>query len=170
MKSFPESMSEYKKQLSKGDIIQAHQGLMDYFRVLRSFFENEYPDYSVPGNIYYGYMDMTYFSIIPESLKTRRLKIALVFNYEAFRFEVWLAAKNKGIQTKYWQLIKHHNWNKFHVVPETTGYDSIIENVLVDDPDFSDLDQLTEQINKKTMEFITAVEDFLTKIPNVNHP
>jgi hypothetical protein len=90
----------------------------------------------------------------------------VVFLYEAFRFEVWLAAKNKGVQTQVWNLIKDHNWNKFHVVPTTTGYDSIIEHILVDDPDFRDLDHLTEQINKGTLEFISAIEDFLTKHPN----
>ena len=131
MKSFQESMDEYKKQLKKGDIIKAHQGLMAYFGELRAYFKNTYLDYSVSSNIYYGYMDMTYFSVIPELLKRLNLKIAIVFVYDTFRFEVWLAAKNKKIQTKFWKLIKESDWNKYHVVSTTKGVDSIIECIFL---------------------------------------
>ena len=34
---------------------------------------------------------MTYFALFPASLKCRGLKVTIVFNYEAFRFEAWLA-------------------------------------------------------------------------------
>jgi hypothetical protein len=62
-------MYEYKKQLEKGAIKEAYRGLMDYFNALRLFFKNKYPDYFVSGSVYYGYMDMTYFSFTPGSLK-----------------------------------------------------------------------------------------------------
>jgi hypothetical protein len=163
MESFHEYMKEYKKQLKKGDIIKAYQGLMEYFGYLRSYFNNKYSDYSVSSSIYYGYMDMTYFSIFPESLKRRSLKIALVFVHNKFRFEVWLAAKNKKVQTKFWKLIKESDWNKYPIVSTTKGVDSIIDTILVDNPDFSDLDTLTKQIERGTLNFIKDVEGFLTK-------
>ena len=79
MGSFSEFMKEFKQQLEKGAIQEAYQGLMQYFRDLRAHFRDAYPQYPVSGSIYYGYMDMTYFSLFPESLKHRRLKIAIVF-------------------------------------------------------------------------------------------
>jgi hypothetical protein len=94
-------MIEYKKQLANGAIKQAYRGLMDYFWSLKSFFEKKYPEYT-PGGIYYGFMDMTYFPLFPKSLKQRKLKIAVVFVHETFRFEVWLAGINKNVQAKYW--------------------------------------------------------------------
>jgi hypothetical protein len=163
MTTFQESMAEYKKQLKKGTIKQAYRGLMDYFWSLRSFFENKYPDYYVSGGIYYGFMDMTYFSFFPKTLKPRKLKIAVVFVHESFRFEVWLAGINKNIQAKYWKLIKDSNWNKYRVPSTTKGADSILEYVLADNPDFSDLDALTRQIEKGTLEFAKDVENFLSK-------
>jgi hypothetical protein len=163
MTTFQESMAEYKKQLKKGTIKQAYRGLMDYFWSLRSFFENKYPDYYVSGGIYYGFMDMTYFSFFPKTLKPRKLKIAVVFVHESFRFEVWLAGINKNIQVKYWKLIKDSNWNKYRVPSTTKGADSILEYVLADNPDFSDLDALTRQIEKGTLEFAKDVENFLSK-------
>jgi hypothetical protein len=166
MESFSECMNEYRKQLEKGAIKQAYKGLMEYIMDLRTQFKNKYPDYVVSGSIYYGYMDMTYFSFFPESLKNRNLKIAIVFIHDAFRFEVWLAGYNKQVQTKYWKLFKGSNWNQYHVVPTTQGVDSIVEHVLVDNPDFSDLNALTNQIERGTLKFIQDVESFLSTHSN----
>lgn len=163
MKSFHEFMNEYKKQLKKGAIQVAYKGLMEYIMDLRTLFKKKYPDYFVSGNIYYGYMDMTYFSFFPESLKKRKLKAGIVFVHETFKFEVWLFGINKQVQAKYWKLFKESDWNKYHIVPTTKGYDSILENVLVDNPDFSYLDNLTKQIEKGTLKFIKDVEQFLSK-------
>jgi len=86
MKSFHEYMSEYRKQMKRGDIKEAYKGLMEYIMDLRVHFKNKYPDYFISGSIYYGYMDMTYFSFISESLKRRKLKIAIVFIHDTCRF------------------------------------------------------------------------------------
>jgi hypothetical protein len=160
MESFPEYMQEYKKQLDRGYIQEAYRGLMKYIMDLRVYFKNRYPEYFVSG-IYYGYMDMTYFSFSPESLKNRKLKIAIVFVHETFRFEVWLAGSNKKVQSRYWELIKVGNWDEYHIPSTTRGVDSIMENVLIDDPDFSDLDSLTLQIETGTLKFIDDVVNFL---------
>ena len=98
MKSFPEYMTEYRIQLEKGDIKEAYNGLMEYFNALRLHFKKKYPDYFVSGSVYYGYMDMTYFSFFPKSLKRLKLKIAIVFIHDTFRFEVWLAGNNRTVQ------------------------------------------------------------------------
>ena len=60
MASFHESMVAYRKQLNREDIQIAYRGLMDYFNRLRAYLANRYPDHTL-SNIYYGYMDMTYF-------------------------------------------------------------------------------------------------------------
>lgn len=165
MATFHECMNEYKKQLEKGMIQEAYRGLMEYIMGLRTHFQNRHPDYAVSGSIYYGYMDMTYFSCFPKSLKQRGLKIAIVFLHDAFRFEVWLAGVNKQIQAKYWQLFKESGWNQYQLTPTTKGADSILEHILADKPDFRDLDALTVQIEMATVKFIQDVEDFLSAYP-----
>jgi hypothetical protein len=163
MKLLQENMIEYKKQLEKGIIQKAYQGLMEYMMSLRNHFTNKYPDFSVPGSIYYGYMDMTYFSILPKSLKDRDLKIAIVFLYDAFRFEIWLSGKNKQVLAKYWKIIKENNWDKYKIVAPEKGVDSILEHILINNPDFSDLEVLTKQIDKGTLKFIQNIESFLNQ-------
>ncbi len=163
MSSFQDYMDEYRKQLEKGVIQSAYRGLIDYLMDLRSYFKNKYPDYLVSGSLYLGYMDMTYFSFFPKPLKRRGLKVGIVFIHDKFRFEVWLFGYNKGIQAKYLKYFKESGWDKYKLMSTTKGIDFIVEDVLVEDPNFSDLDGLTKQIENGTLKFIEDVENFLSK-------
>lgn len=162
MGSFQEYMNEYKKQLKRGVIQKAYKGLMEYVMDLRTHFNTKFPDHVVSGSIYYGFMDMTYFSFTPRSLLDRKLKIAIVFIHDSFKFEVWLAGYNKQVQSKFWKLFKENGWDKYRLVPTTEGVDSIVEHVLAADPDFSDLTALTEQIETGVLKFIDDIEGFLS--------
>ena len=161
--SFHENMNEYKRQLEKGAIQDAYRGLMEYFTTLRMHFKKRYPDDSVAGSTYLGYMDMTYFSFFRRSLKHRNLKIAIVFLHEEFRFEVWLSGTNKKILAKYMNLFREIVWDKYNIATTTKGVDSILDHIIVENPDFSDLDALTKEIESGTMKFTKDVEDFLSK-------
>ena len=163
MESFHDYMREYRKQMERGAIQVAYRRLMEYIMDLRAHFKNKYPDYFVSGSIFHGYMDMTYFSFMSQSLKRRKLKVAIVFIHDTCRFEVWLGGYNKQVQTKYWKVVKESDWNKYRIVSTTIDVDSIIEYILVDNPDFSDLDTLTKQIEKGTLKFIKDIETFLSK-------
>jgi hypothetical protein len=161
MVTLQEAMREFKVLLQKGTLQQAYQGLAAYFRELRAHFENSYPDYDVPGSIYYGYLDMTYFAVIPQSLGKRGLKIALVFNYTLFRFEAWLSARNKKLQQDYWEKIRDSGWDRYTLAASTRGSDHIISCILENDPDFSEQEALTANIESRTLDFIHDVEGFL---------
>ena len=163
MESFHEYMGEYGKQLEKGAVQKAYRGLMDYIMALRTRFKTGYPEYSVSGNIYYGYMDMTYFALFPEALKARNLKIAVVFIHSPFTFEAWLSGGNKDVQEKYWQLFKESGWRKYSLAPAVKGFDHIVSSTLSANPDFKDLDALTKQIESGTLSFIKDIEGFLAK-------
>jgi hypothetical protein len=163
MELFHECINEYRRQLERGAIQKAYRGLMEYIMGLRTHFMKTYPDYVVSGNIYYGYMDMTYFSVMPKSIKERKLKVAIVFLHESFRFEAWLSGVNRQVQTQYWKSIKESGWDKYRIVPQAKGVDSIVEKILVNKPNFSDLDALTKQIESATLIFIQDVEIFFSK-------
>ena len=144
MESLQKNMIEYHTQLQKGILSQAYRGLMEYIMGLRTYLKNKYSDFFVSGSIYYGYMDMTYFSFFPKSLKDRNLKIAIVFIHETCQFEAWLAGINQQVQQKYWQLIKESGWDKYCIITPEKGVDSILEHVLVAEPDFDDLNAINE--------------------------
>ena len=163
MESLHELITEYKAQMGKGRIQAAYRGLMDYIMSLRLHLQGKYPGYAVSGAIYPGYLDMTYFSFTPTSLKKLKLKIAIVFIHETCRFEVWLAGANKKVQAQYWELFKEKEWENYRVPSPAKGVDAIMESVLVADPDYRDLDTLTRQIETGTLSFIKNVEDFLNR-------
>lgn len=161
MESLREHMLEYRKQLEKGHVQEAYRGLMEYIMDLRTYLKNKYSEYTVSG-IYQGYMDMTYFSFTPDSLKSLKLKIAVVFIYDTFKFEVWLAGSNKNVQKEYWELFSEMGLNKYHIPSDIKGIDSIVENVLVENPDFGDLDSLTQEIEDGTLKFMEDMVEFLS--------
>lgn len=165
MESIQECIEEYKQQLKKGQIRRAYKAIIEYMMDLRTHFQRTYPKYFVSGSIYCGYMDMSYFAIIPQSLKVRKLKIAIVFLHDACRFEVWLAAANKKIQEQYWKLFQERKWTKYHIVPTIKGADSILEHCVTNELDFTDSKALARRIEEVTCRFIADVENFLSQ-PN----
>jgi hypothetical protein len=104
---------------------------------------------------------MTYFALVTPLLKQHGLKIAIVFNYTAFRFEAWLAGRDRKVQRQYWELFKDSRWLRYRVVAPAKGIDSIVEFDLDDDPDFSDPHALTALIVPATSVFIDDMEKFL---------
>ncbi|MFB3787445.1 MAG: hypothetical protein ACE15F_13855 [bacterium] len=162
MPSIQEDMNYLRGQLRTGSIQKAYRALLGYMMNLRTHFKNIYPNHSISG-IYQGCMDMTYFAIIPPPLKQRDLKAAIVFNYEAFRFEIWLAGRNRQVQRKYWELFRDSRWTAYRLVAPAKGVDSILEYGLAEDFDFGGLDRLTACIEEKAGQFIGDVERFLAE-------
>ncbi|HPR33875.1 MAG TPA: hypothetical protein PLK12_17365 [Prolixibacteraceae bacterium] len=160
MKSLNGCIAEYKKQIEKGDIKTAYRGLMEFMLYLKNHLASKHPGYQVSGGLYFGYMDMTYFSITPEALSEKKLKIALVFLHDSIRFEAWLAGANKQIQLEYWKLFSASGWDKHSVPADLKGRDSIVETVLVEQPDFDDLETLTRQIDQGLQLFAKDLIDF----------
>lgn len=161
MISLQANMLELRTQLEKGAIQKAYQGLLQYMTGLKNHFASHYPEYSVPGSMYFGYMDMTYFSIIPPALKERDLKIAVVFVYDAFRFEVWLSGRNQQVLARYWKIIQDSGWDRYPLAAQGKWADSVLEHGLVENPDFDDLETLTKQIEQGVLHFIRDIEGFL---------
>jgi hypothetical protein len=161
MKSLNKSIYEYGKQVEKGDIRKAYRGLMDFIKGLRIYFKDHYPEYGVSGNIYQGYMDITFFSFAPKALKDRDLKLAIVFVHEKIEFEVWLTGRNTEIQTKYRELLRKKTLSKYSVSTDEKGVSSIIEHTLVENPDFDNPQDLTKQIEFGVEDFIKDIEKLL---------
>ncbi len=161
MESLHQLMLEYKKQMERGAVAKAYRGLMDYLMALRTQLQKKHPDFFLSSSLYQGYMDMTYFAFTPRSLQQKKLKIAIVFVHDSCRFEAWLAAANKQVQAKYWKWFKESGWNPSSLVATIKGADAILETVLVDDPDFTDVNGLNKKIEGAALKWIKEVEAFL---------
>ena len=162
MQSTQADVKDFKKQLEAGSLQRAYRALISYMSALRTHFAKKYGDSAVSA-LYQGFMDMTYFAIFTPALKARDLKIAIVFNYDAFRFEVWLAARNRKIQRQYWELFKDSKLDDIRIVEPAEGIDSILERDLAVDFDLDKPEELTALIEAGTAAFIDKVEKLLAE-------
>ena len=150
-------VSAYKESLKNGDIQVAYAELVKYVQKLKTAFSKDLGDTYSVGNVFQGYMDYTYFYLSNDFLKDKKLKLGLVFNHNHVRFEAWLLGQTKDIQEKYWELLKNTKWINGSEMPQY----SIFEVILVDNPDFDDLDTLTENIKNK---LVSVAKDISTSI------
>ena len=159
MQSIHKDMEDFQRQLKNGSIQRAYRDLLSYMMELRTHFKNKYTGFSVSA-LYQGYMDMTYFAISSQTLSQRDLKIAIVFNYEAFCFEAWLAGRNRKINRQYWELFKEQDWLEYRIVKPGKGVDSIVECDLAKGFQLSDKAALTKIIEAEVGTFIDNIEVF----------
>lgn len=90
LKKLSQLISEYTNLLQKKEIQVAYKGIIDYINKLSREVKIAFPDYEV-GSVYQGYMDMSYFPLTSKELKSKGLKIAIVYRHEKGTFEVWLS-------------------------------------------------------------------------------
>ncbi len=161
MENLNKYVSIYQDQLKKGDILIAYNELVKFVMNLRTKFTKTLSDqYSFAG-ILHGYMDYTYFYYSNDFLKSKKLKLGLVLNHLDMRFEIWLLGNTIPNQKKYWELLKTTKWNKDKT--EMPKY-SILEATLVENPDFNNLDALSEQIETKMIKISDEILDHLNTL------
>jgi hypothetical protein len=157
-KNLNERVAIYKKLLGQGDIQIAYEALRKYVLTLKAYFSKELSDKYSFGNVSPGYMDYTYFPFFDDYLRNKKLRFGVVLNHRDVRFELWLMGQNAETQAEYWELLKGTKWNSDRV---TMPQYSVLEAIIVSDPDFDDLDNLTTEIERNTIRLVTEVLDYL---------
>lgn len=147
----------YKEALNKDEITVAYVELIKFVSTLRTSFAKNLPQYTC-GTVFPGYMDYTYFYFYDDFLRGRNLRFGLVLNHKKMRFELWLLGQNEKVQSKYWDFLKDSSWNKDRT--ERPIY-SVLEVVLVEEPNFDDLKLLEEVIQKEAFVCIEKIESFI---------
>jgi len=160
MRSLDKDMQELQRRLGEGAIQRAYQGIISYMSHLRVEFAARQGERSVSG-LYQGYFDMTYFALFPDELKMRDLKLAIVFNYQTFRFEAWLAARNRQVQRRYWELLRDAGYDKHALIEPAAGSDAIVEAVLAGEFSLDARESLTSRIVEGVTAFERDIVDFL---------
>jgi hypothetical protein len=161
-------IQELRRRLGEGAIQRAYRGIVSYMAHLRTVFAAQQGEGTVSG-LYQGYFDMTYFALFPDALKKRQLKLAIVFNYQTFRFEVWLAARNRQLQRRYWELLHAAGYKKHPLVEPGMGIDAIVEVVLAENCSWDAEDHLTAQIIEGVKIFERDIVAFLSKVDAQQH-
>lgn len=153
-------LEELRRRLGEGAIQQAYVAIVSYMAALRTRFDSAHEQWSTAG-LYQGYFDMTYFALLTPWLKRRDLKLAVVFDYTTFRFQVWLAARNRATQRRYWELLRDNGWPAATLVEPAVGVDAIVSVDVADGLALDDQDALTDSLERAAMSLLDDLERFL---------
>jgi hypothetical protein len=168
MDTFDKDIQELRRRLGEGAIQRAYKRIVSYMGRLRTLFADQQGERAV-SQLYQGYFDMTYFALFPDALKKRNLKLAIVFNYQTFRFEIWLAARNRQLQRRYFEMLLAAGYKKHPLVEPGMGIDAIVEAVLAEDYSLDDEAHLTAQIVEGVKIFERDIVTFLSKVDAQQH-
>ena len=97
---------------------------------------------------------MTYFDFTPPVLRERKQKTAIVYLHEHGRFDAWLVGNNRNIQAAVIDQLSQKNIGCYQLSQVHPGVDSIIETILIKQPDFDKPENLKTEIEIKTIEYI----------------
>ncbi|MDZ4179917.1 MAG: hypothetical protein U1E29_11920 [Coriobacteriia bacterium] len=155
-------LEELRRRLDEGAIQQAYTAIIAYMSGLRGRFDTAHEEWTVAG-LYQGYFDMTYFPLVVPSLKTRDLKLAIVFDYPSFGFQVWLAARNRVVQRRYWELLRDNGWPPVTLVEPAVGVDAIVVVDVADGLALVDQDALSASIESAAATLLGDLERFFDR-------
>ena len=159
MKSFKDDLIIYTRALQQGSLQRAYRGILTFMGDLTRMWKQKHPEWVV-GSVYPGFLDMTYFPVTPPKLKEHGLKIAFVYLHRENRFEVWLAASNRTIQSNF-NLYFQDKKTSFKLTPPGPGVDSILIEPMADRPDFDEPEALMLQIEETILGFVEEVTKLL---------
>ena len=154
-------ISLYKEQINKSDIQKTYTFLLTYVMQVKTSFEKAFSEEYSCGYVSPGHMDYSYFSFADDYLKSKGLRFGIVLNHNEMRFELWLLGQNKEIQNRYWDILKGSEWNEG--LTKKPQY-AELEIVLVDDPDFENIDKLTVDIINRAIKEADRVIVYLKKL------
>lgn len=153
-----EEIEFYRQQVYEGSpICNAYSNLIFFVQKLRTDFSKATTEYKV-GGISLGYMDYTYFPFFDEFLREKKLRFGLVLNHHQLRFELWVMAQNAEEKIRQWEKLKNLSWNQEkQAMPKYTVLDVVIEK----DPNFEDLELLSDAIIQKSLAEAKKIYPFL---------
>lgn len=118
------SLKRYKKLLKEIKLQVAYRELIAFITKFQMYFKSNDPEYDIVKCSYQGYLDLLFFTFTTEELKSKQLKIAVVFLHKAIRFEAWLSGINRNIMTIYNKKLKVYNLGEYLLANDEKGMDS----------------------------------------------
>ena len=152
-------LEELRRNLGEGSVPRAYLAIITYMSGLRTELAAR-EGWSVTG-LYQGYFDMTYFPVVTPALKAHDLKLAVVFDYQAFGFQVWLAARNRTVQRRYWELMRDSGWPAATLVEPAAGVDAIVAVHVADAFALDEPEPLTASLEGAVITLLADVKRFL---------
>ncbi len=152
----------YKDQLAKGTMQKAYSSLMNFVQDLRNDLAKKYDDEYIIGSISRGYLDFTYFPIVPKKLKSLKVKFVIYLVHKDLSFGISLSGQNKQVRKQYREIFRGSDFDQYQIPDNIDDGFIVLNEILAENPDFGDLFLLTKQIEHKAWTFIEEITEILT--------
>lgn len=146
-------MDHFKKALGTGELQKAYRHLMDVFSSLQTALRENKEAQVQTGTLYHGYLDMTYLPVTTRVLRKKGMKVAVVFDYPKFQFQLWLSAGNRKKREKAILLLEQTKVLKDSIRIAKENPDAILEQVIHEPIDFEDTQGLVRSLVAETIRF-----------------
>lgn len=153
-------LKEYENIMKSTNLQRDYQEFIKFFRYLKIYLEKEMPEYKFTGNIVENNMDYSYFQFSNETLKSKGLKIVIVFVHKTCNYEVWLSGINRKVQVQYHKELLN-SYSKYTITSDPTRLDYILKHIIISDCDYSNIDRLIHEIKSETLNFIEDVQSLV---------
>lgn len=147
------SIKQYQQAASNKKIANGYRALMAFLEQLRTEFIHTFPSTYYCGKLNKGNMDFSYFSCTPEALKNKKLKTVLLFDHKKWQFEAWLTGQNKKMTHQYRSTLAEKPDMEL-----AQDADGILQQVLIANVDFSDMETIQTSLLEGFMQFIHHAE------------
>lgn len=153
-------LKEYENIMKSTNLQRDYQEFIKFFRYLKIYLEKEMQKYKFTGNIVENNMDYSYFQFSDETLKSKGLKIVIVFVHKTCNYEVWLSGINRNVQVKYHKELMDSD-NKYTLTSDPTRLDYILKHIIISNSDYSNIDSLLNEIKSETLNFIEDIQSLV---------
>lgn len=100
------ALTTYKNLIQTTELQEGYQAFIKLFCFLRSELKKELPQMMFSNQIEENKMNFAYFQLTNQSLKTKGLKIQVIFVHKTCSFELWVSGYNRKIQCEYYEKLK----------------------------------------------------------------
>lgn len=145
------------------EVAPDYHELIGYMKELRGYFHREYDTRFRLGKVYQGHPEYSYFSLTPEKLKPLKLKYVLILDHRILRFSICLSGQNKAIRKKWWNTFKERTFEKYKLVDSIDDHLFILDNTIVENPDFTQNSRLTARLEEEVVRFMEEMTEMVTE-------
>nr|ELR5230441.1 hypothetical protein [Providencia rettgeri]ELR5233699.1 hypothetical protein [Providencia rettgeri] len=161
MDNLQQRLNHYQRQVQEGELNVVYEYLIKTLMQTKQYLVRQPERGFEYGNVAPGYLDYSYFPIVNNFLKKRKLRFGIVLNHQKLCLELWLMGQNVTIQKAYWQKLQHSQWNKH--LTQMPQY-SVLASELISHPDFTQKNALFIEIEKQLFPLMDEVMCFIEKI------
>lgn len=152
-------INEYRRLIQETNLQKGYQEFITFFRALRTYLQKQLPEYAFTGNIVENNMDYSYFQFSNDDLKSKGLKIVIVFVHTEFACQIWLSGMNREVQAKYYNEFTKKS-HPYILTDNPSKTDYILKTILVEDNNYNDVESVFQTIKDKTVEVMKSMEQF----------